>query len=171
MNINTKTPDITLQWIKGDKVGNVEKIVSQDGEWTMFQSGARIASELLGEFLIPIEGEPLDLNIQSEITGPTGSNGPGPHPTGLQGLVKQVRENPIKTLFDKQKKTDQINLEFSIPVSVPLTDIFNIISMSFGEEEVLKELDLFILNQVNIENIKDTLQKSIHDLIIKRYNI
>lgn len=171
MDTSIVTPEITLQWIKGDKVGNVERIANKDGEWTVFQSGARIATELLNEFLIPIEGEPLDLNIQPQPHGPTGSNGAGPYSTGIQGSIKPVRENPIKTLFDKQKKTDQVNLEFSIPVNVPLTDIFNIISMSFDEEEVLKELDLFITNQVNIENIRDTLQKSIHELIIKRYNI
>lgn len=169
MNTNIEKPEVLLQWIKGDKIGNVERIANQDGEWTVFQSGARIASELLNEFLIPIEGEPLDLNIQPEILGLTGSNGPGPHPIGVQGSAKPVRENPIKTLFNKQKKTDQVNLEFSIPVSVPLPDIFNIISMSFDEEEVLRELDSFITNQVNIETLKSALQDSIHDLIATRY--
>lgn len=171
MRPSTVTPDVTLQWIKGDKVGNVECVIMQDSEWTMFQSGGRIATEIINEFMIPIEGEPLDLNIQPQIIESIGSNGPGPRSTGIQGSIKPVRENPIKTLFDKQKKTDQINLEFSIPVNVPLTDIFNIISMSFDEEEVLRELDSFITNQVNIENIKDTLQKSIHELIIKRYDV
>jgi hypothetical protein len=174
MDTNIVTPDVTLQWTKGDKVGNVEKVENQDGEWTVFQSGARIATSLINEFMIPIEGEPLDLNASLGINTPSDfhlHNSQGNHTTEIQRSVKPTKDNPIKTLFDKQKKTDQINLELSIPINVPLIDIFNIISMSFDEEEVLKELDSFISNQVNVENIKDTLQKSIHELIVERYNI
>lgn len=161
MNTNIVTPDTMLQWIKGDKIGNVEKVVTQDSEWTIFQGGSRISTEILNEFMIPIEGELLDSDVydftkSKEIKGIP--------------ILPHKTDSPIKTLFDKQKKPDQINLEFSIPVNVPPTDIFNIISISFDEEEVLKELDLFISNQVNIKEIKDTLQKSIHDLIVKRYN-
>lgn len=168
--MDNSTQEIALQWIKGDKIGNVEKIDNQNSEWTTFQSGSRIATDLIHEFMIPIEGEPLDLSILSESLGPTGSNGLGPHPNGTQGLIKHKKDNPIKTLFDKQKKTDKVDLKLSFSISVPAKNIFDIISMSFDEDEVIAELDSFISAQINPEILKDTLRTSIEELIKDRYN-
>ena len=39
-----------LQWIKGDKIGNVEVIESESAEWVTFQSGGRISKSILGDF-------------------------------------------------------------------------------------------------------------------------
>lgn len=173
MNGNVDTQEIFLQWIKGDKIGNVEKIETQDGEWITFQSGSRIATELLNEFLIPIEGEPLDFKpINPDLTVP-GENAltfTSPQRTVKDDRIFTKVDNPIKTLFDKQKKTDTVNLDFSIPINVPHKDIFNIINMSFDEDEVLKELNSFISNQVSIDHIKDTLKQAINELIDTQYN-
>lgn len=168
MDNSTDTQEITLQWIKGDKIGNVETIANQDGEWTTFKSGARIATGLINEFMIPIEGEPLDLNlVQPVLDGPTGTNDIGPHPTRVR--VDKGKDNPIKTLFDKQKKTDKVDLKLTFSINVPSKDIFDIISMSFDEDEVLTELDSFITNQIDDEVLKDTLKASIEELIQKRF--
>jgi hypothetical protein len=169
MDNSTDTQEITLQWIKGDKIGNVETVANQDGEWTTFKSGARIATGLINEFMIPIEGEPLDLNpIQPVLDGPRGTNGPGPHPSG-ERTVSKPKDNPIKTLFDKQKKTDKVDLKLTFSINVPSKDIFDIISMSFDEDEVLVELDSFISNQIDADVLKDTLRTSIEELIQKRF--
>ena len=166
--MDNSTQEIILQWTKGDKIGNVEKISTQDSEWTVFQSGSRIATGLINEFMIPLEGEPLDLN-PLEILEPTGSNRPGPHPTGIQISPEPVKENPIKTLFGKQKKTDKVDLKLTFSISVPAKDIFDIISMTFDEDEVVAELDSFISAQINPEILKDTLRTSIKELIKTRY--
>lgn len=167
--MDNSTQEITLQWTKGDKIGNVEKISTQDSEWTVFQSGSRIATGLINEFMIPLEGEPLDLNPLPELLGPTGSNGLGPHPTEIQGSIKHTKENPIKTLFGKQKKTDKVDLKLTFSISVPAKDIFDIISMTFDEDEVVVELDSFISAQINPEILKDTLRTTIEELIKTRY--
>lgn len=167
--MDNSTQEISLQWVKGDKIGNVEKISTQDGEWTVFQSGARIATSLIHEFMMPLEGEPLDLNPPTVPLGPTGSNGPGPHPIGTQVSPKPVKENPIKTLFDKQKKTDKVDLKLTFSINVPAKDIFDIISMTFDEDEVIAELDSFISAQIDQGILKDTLRTSIEELIKKRY--
>jgi hypothetical protein len=168
MDNSTGIQEITLQWIKGDKIGNVETIANQDSEWTTFKSGSRIATGLINEFMIPIEGEPLDLNpVQPVLDGPRGTNGPGPHPTGVR--VDKRKDNPIKTLFDKQKKTDKVDLKLTFSINVPSKDIFDIISMSFDEDEVLVELDSFISNQIDTDVLKDTLRTSIEELIQKRF--
>jgi hypothetical protein len=172
MDDNIEVPGLiqleSLQWIKGDKIGNVEQIESHDGEWTIFKSGTRIATALINEFMIPIEGEPLDLNpIQPPLDGPRGTNGPGPDPIGVR--LDQRKDNPIKTLFDKQKKTDTVDLKLTFSINVPSKDIFNIINMSFDEGEVLDELDSFISNQINEDVLKGTLRTSIEELIKNRF--
>lgn len=164
--MDNSTQEITLQWIKGDKIGNIEKISKQDGEWTVFESGSRIATDLINEFMLPIEGALFDLNPPSELIG---SNNPSPRTTEVQVSAKPIKENPIKTLFDKQRKTDKIDLKLTFSINVPAKDIFDIISMTFDEDEVVAELDSFISNQINPDILKDTLRTSIEELIKKRY--
>lgn len=164
--MDNSTQEITLQWIKGDKIGNIEKISKQDGEWTVFESGSRIATDLINEFMLPIEGALFDLNPPSELIG---SNNPSPRTTEVQVSAKPIKENPIKTLFDKQKKTDKVDLKLTFSINVPAKDIFDIISMTFDEDEVIAELDSFISAQIDQGILKDTLRTSIEELIKKRY--
>jgi hypothetical protein len=161
--------EISLQWIKGDKIGNVEKITSQDTEWTTFQSGSRIATNLINEFMIPLEGEPLDLDpIQPIQNSPIKQDEVKTNLANTANLIRQ-KDNPIKTLFDKQKKTVKVDLNLTFSINVPQKDIFDIISMSFDEDEVLIELDSFIANQIDADILKDTLRTSIEELIQSRF--
>lgn len=169
--MENSTQEMTLQWIKGDKIGNVEKLSSQDEEWTVFESGSRIATGLINEFMIPVEGEPLDLNPSSIPPVAAEFNKADSRVTGTRTSTKSVKENPIKTLFDKQKKTDKVDLKLTFSINVPSKDIFDIISMTFDEDEVVMELDSFISTQINSEILKDTLRTSIEELINTRYKI
>ncbi len=61
-----------LQWIKGEKMGDVETVKGIDNEWTMFESGGRIYTELINEFLSPVQGEPLDFGLTpTAVVNPT----------------------------------------------------------------------------------------------------
>jgi len=158
---------IKLQWIKGDKIGTVETISSTEGEWTIFNSGGRISTNLIGEFLQPVEGEPLDFD-----------NVPSPSPA-LKKAAEIYKEkvpqktvsSPIRTLFDKQKKNDKIKLNLSFPIEIPKKAIYEIISSSFDLDEVNNELESFIKDQINDDLIYDSLFDSIKELISTRYKI
>lgn len=154
-----------LQWIKGDKIGTVEVITGTDGQWTKFESGGRIDTSLISEFLSPIDGEPLDFNP--------------PTPT-LQKAAETYKEkvtnslptpSPIRTLFDKQKKNDKIKLNLTFPIEVPKKAIYEIISSSFDSEEVNDELESFIKDQISEDLILDSLFDSIKELIKTRYKL
>lgn len=154
-----------LQWIKGDKIGTVEIITGTDGQWTKFESGGRIDTSLISEFLSPIDGEPLDFDP--------------PTPT-LQKAAETYKEkvtnplptsSPIRTLFDKQKKNDKIKLSLSFPIEVPKKGIYEIISSSFDLDEVNDELESFIVDQISDSFVKDSLVQSIKELISSRYKI
>jgi hypothetical protein len=154
-----------LQWIKGDKIGSVETINTTEGDWTVFDSGGRISTNLIKEFLQPVIGTPLDF-----------SNTPTQPPTIKKGknktkASKSATSSPIRTLFDKQKKNDKIKLNLTFPIEVPKKDIYEIISSSFDSVEVNSELESFIQEQISQDFIKDSLIQSIKELIKTRYDI
>lgn len=156
-----------FQWIKGDKIGTVETVKGIDGEWTTFESGRRINTGLIPEFLMVVNGEPLDF-----------SEPPPPKPalqkaakTHKEKVVSQPTASPIRTLFDKQKKNDKIKLNLSFPIEVPKEGIYEIISSSFDADEVNTELESFIKDQISESLIKDSLIQSITELISSRYKI
>ncbi len=159
------TEEVILQWIKGDKFGSVETIKSTEGEWTIFRSGGRIATNLLNEFLEPVNGDPLNFE---------------PPPPALKKAadiykekipVQEALSSPIRTLFDKQKKNDKIKLNLTFPIEVPKKAIYEIISSSFDADEVNDELVSFISEQVSEDLILDSLLDSIKELISTRYKI
>ena len=41
-----------MQWVKGEKLGKIETVVDVDGEWTVFEDGGRINSNLINEFKV-----------------------------------------------------------------------------------------------------------------------
>ena len=159
------TEEVNLQWIKGDKFGSVETVESTEGEWTIFKNGGRIATNLLSEFLEPIDGEPLDFNP--------------PTPALIQAAEvykekvppQKAITSPIRTLFDKQKKNDKVKLNLLFPIEVPKKAIYEIINSSFDADEVNNELESFIKNQVSEDLILDSLFDSIKELIKTRYGI
>lgn len=159
------TDEVKLQWIKGDKIGTVETVAGTEGEWTIFESGGRVSTGLISEFLSPIDGEPLDFTspqITAPQTGPVQDNTP---------TVSTNTSSPIRTLFDKQKKNDKIKLTLSFPIEVPKEAIYEIISSSFDLDEVNDELESFIVDQISDGFVKDSLMESIKELISTRYKI
>jgi hypothetical protein len=153
-----------LQWIKGEKIGNVETVKGIDNEWTMFESGGRIYTELINEFLSPVQGEPLDFGLTpTAVVNPTPLITPPITPTNTQ--------SPIRTLFDKQKKNDKIKLNLTFPIIVPKNAIYEIISSSFDLGEVNDELESFIKDQISEDLILDSLFDSIKELVKTKYKI
>lgn len=163
MDNSTETIEpIKLQWIKGDKIGNVEIVKGTDNEWTIFESGARISSSLINEFMIPIG--PIDpvLDFDSAISQP------------IEVSVKQQPKprsdkSPIRILFDKQKNADAVSLTLSLDITVPKKNVFDIMSVSFDEEEVINELRSFITDQIKDDRVKEAIKDSVYSLIEERY--
>ena len=160
------TENERLQWIKGDKIGVVETLNGIDGEWTTFEGGGRIATNLIPEFLEPVNGEPLDFN-NAPLTKPALKKAAEVYKEKIP--TQEVTTSPIRTLFDKQKKNDKIKLNLTFPIELPKKAIYEIISSSFDLDEVNDELESFIKDQINDDLIYDSLFDSIKELISSRY--
>jgi hypothetical protein len=159
------TEEKKLQWIKGDKLGTVESIKDTEGTWTTFHSGNRIATNLISEFLEPLDGEPLEFDPPAPALIKAAEVYKEKVPT------QEAASSPIRTLFDKQKKNDKVKLNLTFPIEVPKKAIYEIISSSFDSNEVNDELESFIKDQISEDLILNSLFESIKELISTRYKI
>ena len=155
------------QWIKSDKTGNVVEVENEDGEWTYFKGGSRISTQLITEFLLPLEGDALPLTSDLNTINST----PLPQSSTIDVKATDVTQekSPIAILFDKQKKNDKIKLEIEFPIEIPKVDIYSIIHASFDKKVVIDELKNYILNQLEDDDILDAIHNSIDNLIKDRY--
>lgn len=166
MNSSTEIIEsIKLQWIKGDKIGNVETVKGTDDEWTLFESGSRISSSLINEFMIPITQNDPVLDFSSAISTISDVQ----KREVLPAVKSHIEKSPIRILFDKQKNADQVTLTLSLNINVPKKEMFDIISVSFEEDEVIEELRSFISDQIKNDQVKENIKNSINSLIEERY--
>tara|TARA_R110002072_G_scaffold129118_1_gene267394 strand:+ start:733 stop:1236 length:504 start_codon:yes stop_codon:yes gene_type:complete len=146
------------QWIKGDNNGNIVTIKDTDDKWINFNEGSRLAKDLRDEFL-----QPLDTDIANEFM-----------PTDISVIPPAVdvttTPTPIRVLFDKQKKNNKIKLILEFPVNIPPEGIYELMSSSFGGDEVKEELKSFIKDQISEDLILNGLFDSIESLIESKYN-
>tara|TARA_R100000734_G_C3313332_1_gene104604 strand:+ start:851 stop:1366 length:516 start_codon:yes stop_codon:yes gene_type:complete len=155
------------QWIKGEDSGNVVTIKNIDDKWIHFNEGGRLAKDLKSEFI-----QELDADIAGEFVNKTIDNDPlhkggSIQPPAPPSPTEHV--SPIRLLLDKQKKLDKIPLGLSFKVNAPKLDIMLILENSFDLSELNQELEKFIEDQIDTEEVIRTLKDSIKILIEERY--
>jgi len=154
-----------LQWIKGDNAGTVEAVIDEDGDWIKFQSGRRINSLLVSEFMIDATRgalDPNDLRLDVNLVAPQTSTKPKSN--------GDVVENPIETLIKKSSKVYQDQISISINLTLPTSELVSFISDSFGEEETMSCVKKYINDQVSIDDVKAAINKGIDEFIDESYS-
>ena len=143
----------SLQWIKGDKAGSVEIILSADNEWVIFQSGGRISTELIHEFMVSTEEGVLDFSIQ-------------PAETAII-QTRNERDSALMTLLKKMSKTEEHILEIKIPIKIPTLGMYHVLNDTFEDAEVHEEIKKYVLNQINDKEVKQSVASSVEEVISK----
>jgi hypothetical protein len=147
------------QWIKGDKIGNVEDIIDYGQEWITFKNGGRIASSLLNEFMVPIQwdNQIMDFSSQTEV------------PKQPQKITKR-EEKPqtsfLYDLIDNIKVKENHTTEFEINFKLPKKEMINVLVSSYAEEEVLLTLKEYVLNQIDMKSLHETIKSKFSDISI-----
>ncbi len=172
-NTTEITKPIYWQWIKSDDRGKVVTFKDVGVEWITFNEGGRIATGLRDEFL-----QPLDSDIAGELVG-SATFGVAPGITTSSSSISRIGigqteptdqpKSPIRILFDKQKKNNEVGLILEFPINIPSIEIYDLMSTSFDSEEVNEELQSFILDQLSKDEISDCLFNSIISLIQSKY--
>lgn len=143
-----------LQWIKGDKAGSVETILTIDNEWVIFQSGGRISSELIHEFMVDTQEGVLDFSIQQV-------------ERASQHNVRNECESALMTLLKKMSKTEEHILEIKIPIKIPTLGMYHVLNDTFEDTEVHEEIKKYVLNQINDKEVKQSVASSVEEVISK----
>tara|TARA_B100000900_G_scaffold402153_1_gene407690 strand:- start:1756 stop:2226 length:471 start_codon:yes stop_codon:yes gene_type:complete len=148
---------VKLQWVKGDKAGTVEIVEGTDGQWTIFEGGGRIATNLISEFM-------LDTSISGVIDSSDLNLEPQNQPIPVnEKEVKPAQKSPIRSLLDSSKNLAYSNLEFNIAVQIPTASLYSVLLDSFGDDSI-DEIHSFVIDQVDQEVFKKALVEAIENL-------
>lgn len=159
-----------FQWIKGDMISGIEKYkgISAEGEtfFILFESGRRMNISLLDEFMMYYPEPPKLNNVipqeRPEISFPETSNKKSTvtsisyEVSGQDSYIKE--ESPIYKLLKKQKR-NPVEVSIKIKLDLPSRELYGVLSESFEDAE--GEILSFILDGVDIDDIKKSLSESI----------
>ena len=153
-----------FQWIKGENLMNVvsfDTVTQQDDQFYIhFKGGSRINYNILEEYMTwyptqrveprpaPTPAPQSQASVSSIKFGDTGAP------------VNEASQSPIYNLLARQKKKP-VEIEFKIKVPLPSKDLFNVLTSSFDDAE--NEIVQFIIDSIDIDDIRNTLSKSIRE--------
>lgn len=161
--------NLDFQWIKGEKIGSVEKYkrIINNGEnyFVEFQSGERMNLNLIDEWMYTFPAEPIDFSSNYEKPLP---NTPGIAEIPSSSVTeifytddqqkRSDKDSPIYKLLVKQKE-NMVDVSIKIKLNLPPRDLYSVLVSSFDDAE--KEIIEFVLDSVDIEDIKKSLSNSI----------
>lgn len=165
-----------FQWIKGDDTSMIEKFrdITANGDliFIEFQSGKRINQELLNEYMITF---PASVPVPSNpaVQAPTTTINQKPSDFSVTSIdypdaKNQSIDSPIYKLLKKQKK-NIVEVSIKLKLNLPPKDLYSVLSGSFEDAE--KEIIDFVLDGVDIENIKtalaDSIRKNYYSEVVK----
>jgi hypothetical protein len=133
--------------------------ISGEMNFILFESGNRINGDLLNEFMIVVPAQPKIIQPVAPVQ---------PKPSKDVSTVTSIiyedndkntnTDSPIYKLLKKQKK-NMVDVSIKIKLNLPPKDLYTVLSGSFEDAE--KEIIDFVLDAVDIEDIKASLAQSI----------
>jgi hypothetical protein len=159
-----------FQWIKGEMLSGIEqfKDISTNGDdfFIHFISGRRMNISLLDEFMmyypapprvnIPIQSDPPEIYQQKQPQKNSTVTDISYENIGSDNYIND--ESPIYKLLKKQKR-NPVEVSIKIKLDLPSKELYGVLSESFDDAE--GEILNFILDGVDIEDIKKSLSESI----------
>lgn len=162
--IRDKFKSMEFQWIKGEYLSgaeNYKNVVSNDNDiFIEFSSGRRINMDLLDEYLVYFPAQPKIPQTQQ----PTINETPIKKDSTVTSIVYDDQskiyseDSPIYKLLKKQKK-NLVEISIKIKLNLPSKELYGVLSTSF--EDADKEIIEFVLDGVDIDDIKASLAQSI----------
>jgi hypothetical protein len=162
----------SYKWTKGDNNGivceydNIFKDPTTGVIWLNFKDGTRINYSLLNDYMIQIDPI-LVQNTINTLVAPTNT----PNSTKSMGARNvmivdntpsvTVSANPITSLLEKQKP-NWVEVGIKLKLNLPTKSLYNILTSSFEDADT--EIIEFVVNDLDIEIIKDSLRQNIREI-------
>lgn len=153
----------TLQWVKGDKIGNVETVSKDDGQWLTFESGGRISKALLGEYMMDVaEGtfSADELQLNAPVHGPAAPA----KPASPQPAQVHKQKSPVAALLEKSSQQAEMIVNVAVTIKTPTPALMAVLRDSFGEEADA-EVEEFMMAQVDSQSLSDAAREEMKRLI------
>jgi hypothetical protein len=154
------------KWTKGDNDGeiceyeNLFKDPTTGIIWINFRGGSRINYLLLNDFMLQIEPSAVKEEAIEQLANLPMRN------VMLSDNKSKVTlpDNPIVSLLQKQKPK-WVEVGINLKLNLPTKNLYNVLTSSFedAEEEIIE----FVVRDLDIELIKDSLRINIKDIYNK----
>jgi hypothetical protein len=166
---------IQYQWKKGDKFGQVETVKGIEGEFTNFESGGRIYTTLISEFLeiVTLEGLPFPGAESIDTKKTTTQIDPiNPiKPAAVSNTVEPIKTSPLSKLIKTLSSKNVESFDLSVGINLPKKEVFNMLVENSEEEssEILEEISKSAASQIEINNLQDFLKEQINEFVTNYY--
>ena len=154
------------KWTKGDNDGEIceyEDLFKDPTSgiiWINFKGGSRINYLLLNDFMLQIEPSAIKEGAIEQLASLPMRN------VMLSDNKAKVTlpDNPIVSLLQKQKP-NWVEVGINLKLNLPTKNLYNVLTSSFedAEEEIIE----FVVRDLDIELIKDSLRINIKDIYNK----
>lgn len=154
------------KWTKGDNDGeiceyeNLFKDPTSGIIWINFRGGTRINYLLLNDFMLQIEPSAIKEGAIEQLASLPMRN------VMLSDNKAKVTlpDNPIVSLLQKQK-SNWVEVGINLKLNLPTKNLYNVLTSSFedAEEEIIE----FVVRDLDIELIKESLRINIKDIYNK----
>ena len=154
------------KWTKGDNDGEIceyEDLFKDPTSgiiWINFKGGSRINYLLLNDFMLQIEPSAVKQGAIEQL-----ANLPMRNVMLSDNKAKvTLPDNPIVSLLHKQK-ANWVEVGINLKLNLPTKNLYNVLTSSFedAEEEIIE----FVVRDLDIELIKDSLRINIKDIYNK----
>jgi hypothetical protein len=165
-HLDKELSPFVYKWTKGDNDGeiceyeNLFKDPTSGIIWINFKGGSRITYLLLNDFMLQIEPSAIKEGAIEQLASLPMRN------VMLSDNKSKVTlpDNPIVSLLHKQK-ANWVEVGINLKLNLPTKNLYNVLTSSFedAEEEIIE----FVVRDLDIELIKDSLRINIKDIYNK----
>jgi len=165
-HLDKELSPFVYKWTKGDNDGeiceyeNLFKDPTSGIIWINFKGGSRINYLLLNDFMLQIEPSAIKQEAIEQLASLPMRN------VMLSDNKSKVTlpDNPIVSLLHKQK-ANWVEVGINLKLNLPTKNLYNVLTSSFedAEEEIIE----FVVRDLDIELIKDSLRINIKDIYNK----
>ena len=162
-HLDKELSPFVYKWTKGDNDGeiceyeNLFKDPTTGIIWINFKGGSRINYLLLNDFMLQIEPSSVKQGATEQLASLPIRN------VMLSDNKSKVTlpDNPIVSLLHKQK-ANWVEVGINLKLNLPTKNLYNVLTSSFedAEEEIIE----FVVRDLDIELIKDSLRINIKDI-------
>ena len=165
-HLDKELSPFVYKWTKGDNDGeicqyeNLFKDPTTGIIWINIKGGSRINYLLLNDFMLQIEPSSVKQGATEQLASLPMRN------VMLSDNKSKVTlpDNPIVSLLHKQK-ANWVEVGINLKLNLPTKNLYNVLTSSFedAEEEIIE----FVVRDLDIELIKDSLRINIKDIYNK----